>query len=311
MFAVYRSTGRENHKSRPQYYSKLLALASFLRAVEELDDRPDVLFVNDGPIPQDRLDAMHGHGELVCIDGGDARRSYRAAVSLATQRAAAAGLSPQDLVWFAEDDYLYTPGSLRHLLGAAGGVPHADYLFLHGFLALDTSSPRHRPSPLWQPLSRAATDVAVVDGVSWYRAMTTQSTFGVRVGVLEADRRLLRFVPWTGGAWDHASCLSYQGLQPFDWAHVRGELFPFSSWPPRQWPRAMWRGTFRGLANLRSMRRPENCRMVYAPDPQMILHMEEPACADGFDWPVLAEATRDWAAARGIPMGPRRTAPTP
>jgi len=297
---VYRSTGGENRKSRPPYYSKTLALASFLRAVDQLDEVPEILFVNDGPIPADRLELMRGRGELIPIHGGDARRSYRAAVALAARRDWPDG----DLVWFAEDDYLYTPAALRLLLAAGRALRHADYLSMHGFLALDTAAPRTRPAPLPLPRSEGVRDVTEIDGVRWYRGMSTTSTFAVRTEVLAADRRLLRLVPWSGGAWDFATCMTYQGLQPFEWSHVRAELMPFRREPFGSWPRAMWRGAFRAVVNVRARRRPGNRRTFYAADPEPISHMEEPNCADGFDWFAHAHSTRVWAQARGARLSP-------
>jgi L-lactate dehydrogenase (cytochrome) len=80
---IYRSHGGENAKNRPPYYSKLLGLASVVRAVRESGVSPDVVYWNDGPIPIDRLEVMRTTGEVVQIDGGSNRRSYRAAIELA------------------------------------------------------------------------------------------------------------------------------------------------------------------------------------------------------------------------------------
>jgi len=51
--------------------------------------------------------------------------------------------------------------------------------------------------------------------------VSTTSTFGVRLGVLREDRTLLRLVPYSGGSWDHTTCLTVQGRQPFAWSDLR------------------------------------------------------------------------------------------
>jgi hypothetical protein len=72
---VYRSYGGENRKRRPAYYSKWLTLNSFLRAAERLPDA-DLIFLNDGPIPERRLQAMHTAGRVVSL--GDTPSGMRA-----------------------------------------------------------------------------------------------------------------------------------------------------------------------------------------------------------------------------------------
>jgi hypothetical protein len=69
LHVVYRSYGGENAKSRPPFYSKLLALASLLCALEEADGAIEVLFINDGPVPIDRLELMRSKGEVVQLPG--------------------------------------------------------------------------------------------------------------------------------------------------------------------------------------------------------------------------------------------------
>ena len=59
---VLRSYGGENLKRRPSYYSKLLALTSFVRAASRLPDA-EVIFLNDGPVPPLHLELMERFGE--------------------------------------------------------------------------------------------------------------------------------------------------------------------------------------------------------------------------------------------------------
>ena len=281
---VYRSHGGENRKARPGYYSKRLALASFVAALSAVRDRADALFLNDGPIPADRLALMAPAGEVRAVRGGSNRRSFRAAVALAARRRP----GPHDLVWFAEDDYLYAPDALARLLAAADRIGDADYFSLYGRLALDPASPRAATRFRSPDGAAAAPEAVDLDGTRWYRAASTTSTFGVRGHVLARDARLLRTMPFTGGAWDHATCLAVQGRAPYTWEEVRTDLLPAG--PDR--PRAVLRGLARGAAVVRSRRRPGLRRQLWAADPEPVTHLEEDGLAPGTDWAALADQVR-------------------
>jgi len=297
---VYRSHGGENMKSRPPYYSKLVALASAVRAARESGIDPHLVFLNDGPIPADRLDLMRAHGEVVRIEGGSNRASYLAGIDLAAR----SDWSSQDLVWFAEDDYLYRPTTFRLIMDTAAAIPELDFLSVFGGWALDPTSPLSgfRAYPHWG--SADVPDPVRVDGVAWFRGVSATSTFGVRLGVLREDRHLLRIAPFTGGRWDHTSCLAVQGRQPFAWQTIRSELLPFGSAPVRGWPASVARGAAWTGMNLRSRRRPERRRTLYLCDPVGAVHMELPDEWDEPDspdprhdpyWAALAEQSRQWA----------------
>lgn len=83
---VYRSPGRENTKPRPSFYTKRLALASFIRAVDRCHEVGSVLFVNDGPLPRGTLEMMGSAGEVLDRTGLNLTRSYREAIALPVTR---------------------------------------------------------------------------------------------------------------------------------------------------------------------------------------------------------------------------------
>jgi hypothetical protein len=174
---IYRSHGGENFKARPSYYSKLLALTSFARAVRGLEVAPEVIFVNDGPIPDDRAALMRRFGEVIRVDCGSNRRSYRTALNLAARRP----WDADDMVWFAEDDYLYAPDSLRVLSAGVSAVGDGDYFSLYS--PVDIAAGRSRPTAETRPWPPGGgTQPTVVGDTRWFRAMSTTSTFGVRAG---------------------------------------------------------------------------------------------------------------------------------
>jgi hypothetical protein len=158
------------------------------------------------------------------------------------------------------------------------------------------------PDPASGPVSAPAS--ASVAGTRWFRAVSTTSTFAVRAGVLRQDGNLLRAAPYTGGAWDHTTCMAVQGAQPFSPGEVRRDLIPFLGEPAGNWPRAIVRGATRAAINLRSQRRPERRRTLYGSDPLLALHLETigDGRVDHPEWLALAEETRAWSRERGTPL---------
>ena len=76
---VLRSYGGDNDKGRPPFYTKDLVVASFLRAAAEAresaatPDEVEVFFVNDGPIPAQRLRVMEERGHRPADPGRPGR----------------------------------------------------------------------------------------------------------------------------------------------------------------------------------------------------------------------------------------------
>ena len=98
----------------------MLCLRSFLRAFDRVRDRAAITFVNDGPMPDDRLAIMEQWGRIVSFPGLGNSPSYRETLAMAV------ALPEDSLVYFAEDDYLYTEPALEKLLAAFGELPEVD-----------------------------------------------------------------------------------------------------------------------------------------------------------------------------------------
>ena len=292
---IYRSYGGENMKRRPPYYSKYLSLLSLVRAYQEIvDDDAELIYLNDGPIPPDRLRIMKNTGEVISkADLGNAG-SIRLALKLPFQREWPA----DDLVWFAEDDYLYLPRSLNNLVVAGTKFPNADYFGLYALIG--NRQPNGLPHidcrvpPTWH--STGETDVS---GHSWRSALSTTSTFGARVRALRSDHRMMAVAMQTGGAWDHTTCLAYQGFQPFPLRFLvesvqqatgltgltRAGLLAGLRWVYSFYFRAwQWRS---------------RSRMLVAADPALISHLESGNLALGTDWGIVAQDINHWASQSG------------
>jgi hypothetical protein len=300
---VYRSHGGENAKDRPAYYSKLLGLLSFLRATDGMD--LDIVYVNDGPIPEDRFRLMTATGETVALPGLGMRGSYRAALQVATS----GRWSREDVAWFSEDDYLYREDAFRRLEQAIVTLDDAEYFALYASTPdhpaeRDDDMPAHRPSGWrWLPPWR-------VDDQAWVRIYSTTSSFGARIGALQDDMGIFRFcmVPHVRMLRDHDTCLLLQGFEPYSYTELAREAVGRGDGDGRARARAAALAPFRLATNLRAHRRPSRRRLFLAADPNLATHMETGLIAEGADWPAVAQETWAWAAQRGL-LDPADAAP--
>jgi hypothetical protein len=100
----------------------------------------------------------------------------------------------------------------------------------------------------------------------------------------------LRACPFVGEAWDHATCLAYQGYRPFglrDLAGGRPE--PGHMGRPRAAARRVALVGVRTAANLAALARPQSARRtLVASDPDLVTHLERRFLAPGTDWAALA-----------------------
>lgn len=288
---IYRSYGGENMKNRPPYFGKALALQSLLRAAEAVD--ADILFMNDGPIPEERLSLMRDAGEVVTLPSVGMRRSYVEGLRVPARR----GWSDDDLVWFSEDDYLYVPEALVLLREAATQLS-VDYFALYGGteeypVGPDGSTP-------WTPDDWAPGSSAVIDGQQWERIMSTTSTFGARPGALRHDLSIFLqgLLPHKKMYRDHDTCMVYQGYQPHEWRQLGLDLLRRTSGTPRERAREALLVPFKAALNVRSHRRPANRRTLLAAVPNLATHLEIEWLSPGRDWEHVARETAIWATSR-------------
>lgn len=205
----YRSTGGDNKKNRPPYYSKMLCLMSFLQAFERVRGRAEITFVNDGPMPDDRLAIMERYGKIVSFPGLGNSPSYRETLALAV------ALPADSLVYFAEDDYLYTPQALEKLLAAFDEIPAAQYVTLFDHMDRYTRADDSR---------RGYSRLYLAGGLHWRTVESTCMTFGARVRTLQSDAWIHRLgtVPKTPR--DRTIWRCTQGEKEFFWKFPKRTL---------------------------------------------------------------------------------------
>jgi hypothetical protein len=292
MHIVYRSVASESGKQRPRFYSKLLCLLSLLWSTEGCAEPLDVIFLNDGPVAADIAGVMRGRGEIVELPNVGKFHSLRAAISLVDWRA----WKDEDIVYFAEDDYLYTPNALPSLLQASRAVTGASYFTLYDYPGWYTEGDPYRGT------RHEATAAAV-----WWRAVeSTTHSFGARVAVVRTDAWLLamaaregvagRLVARSIGSYpeDRAAWCALQGLRPYAALEGLVQLLGRRSGIPSDGALVAF------LLGRRLLRRRLPARALMCPAPGLATHMESRYLARDVDWRAIAEATASWAERNGI-----------
>lgn len=298
---IYRSYGGDNGKTRPPWFSKTLAAASFSRAAERADLQPH--WLNDGPIAPPTLDVMRRRGMIHQLMDGPVgmRRSYVIGLRMAIE----SHWSDDDVVYFCEDDYLHTTDAFTTLRAAAEGLPQISYFALYG------STPQW-PDAEWPggyayPRGWNRRPDLQADGHDWVHVASTASTFGARLGALRRDYPLFRqaMIPFRRRYLDHETCLLYQGYRPYRGREyvmgLRGDFVPGT----RGVARAAFLIPFRVGLNLRSRRNAHDPHLLYAATPNLACHVEVGVMTPGRDWVAEAESTRQWAADKGLQLPAR------
>lgn len=293
---VYRLYGGENRKGRPEYYSKLTCLASFMRAAEAAN--AEVVVLADGPISDELRALAERGGQVVDLPGGPIgmRGSFVAAIQTPDRFSWPA----DDVVYFSEDDYLHRVDSLAALAAAAEHLDRASYF------ALYASTPAHpavAPGATFEiPKDWLERPEAVIDGVRWVNVPSTASTFGARVGALRADLGIIRqgMIPYPTRFLDHEMCLVYQGRFPYTAKELfvgradtnfRSGIKAFAS--------NVFLTPFRVAYQLRALTRRRHPHPLYAADPNLASHMESELLSAGTDWARVAAEADAWAVASG------------
>ena len=271
LHAVYRTTGSANTKRRPDFYSRRVALESFLASIQLVQEFDDIVFIVDGSMPDEELASLHRAGDVLALGGVGNSASYRRALALLDERI---GWSDDDLVYFAEDDYLYQNEAFQKLLGAVHAVEQASFFTLY-------DTPDYYDNPAQRRFARYhRREQWSVDDVVWRSVRSTTMTFGARI---EAMRRV-----------SYLHFLGTRGTYPRD----------FDIWSASQTylPRYLWGRSFLSSAaatpvpSLRTTARaalgsltgqpPRN--LLIAPRAPLATHMEDGVLAPGVDWDAVA-----------------------
>jgi len=270
LHTIYRTTGSENRKARPAWYSKALALESYLGSLGNVSNAGDVVFVVDGPMADTDLARLGQAGEVVQLDGVGNSSSYRWALGIAFDRS---GWTDDDLVYFAEDDYLYRSAALPALVGAARDIQAAAF-----FTPYD--APDYYDLPVHRRYgAQHASDRWEIDGTTWRAVRSTTMTYAARLGALRQVTPL--HVLGTRGRYPRDFDI-WSGSLTYAHRYRLARSLPYS---PRTTP---VRGPRPGLAaDARAVfGRPPG--LLIAPEAPLATHGENDWLTPGADWAEIA-----------------------
>jgi hypothetical protein len=288
LLVVLRTTPRENAKKRPTWYSKDLAFSSLLRAIEgarAVGHSVHLTVLADGGVPNSVVLDNTTAADIVHIDEGTSRGSMLASFRVARERLK----SSEDLIWFAEDDYLYRPDALEKFVTCACSTP-ATYFSLHK----PDDSDWHASHPS-QPLGSVQHVTFSVKGLGcaneqWRRVTHTNSTFGVKASAFLEDLAFIQLATMGGGPYDHSTFMMLQGRRPFPIRKIHRNL-NFRP-EPAQAVKSLGRIPARALIDTASLLMNRRSRLLVAPIEDQVCHMEDTHISYSFDWESLASSLR-------------------
>ncbi|MFL5827644.1 MAG: hypothetical protein ACJ76V_14055 [Thermoleophilaceae bacterium] len=292
LHVLYRSVATENVKGRPSWYSKDISLVSLLRALEGCAELGRTVFLNGGEMPAHRLELMRSTGEIVETE----RRPNYLAYPEAIRSILDLGFGEDDLVYMAEDDYLYRPGAFSALAAAAPMLPPSAYLALYATIdgRLPNGDPLH--SELRIPRRRPRAEAAEAGGVAWRQATSTTASVAARVATFRADAALHTAAPRSGDWWDHAVMLSVGGHLPYR----PRDLFRGMGGQPLERRAKVLAWRLRMSAG--ALPRIASPHPLFAPLPALATHAEADYLAADVDWQTVAAEAMEWAAGRGMEL---------
>lgn len=128
---IYRSApGNSKKHTRPEYFDKAACLKSFISAYNNVPDanKGDVIFLNDGELDSDIRSLMDSmEAEIIQLGGIGNSSSLRYAHNIGMTKE----WEEQDLIYFAEDDYIYMENAFAYLLNAADDLADGHYFTLY------------------------------------------------------------------------------------------------------------------------------------------------------------------------------------
>jgi hypothetical protein len=284
MRVVLRAHGGGNTKPRPDFFSKRLCALSILRAAENCAQRPHLVLLVDGSVPDDFEGIPQQFDEVVEIEGGSTKGSYKAAIDFIAD----SSWSDDDFVFMCEDDYILLPHALEALRQADAELGSDRYLC--GYEPDNEEYFRTVRTQRTVPVPDAV--VATVGDVSWKQIVSSTSTFAMRAEVLREDR--LRHIAgaYSGSAFDHTVAMVLAGEQPYRWTSVFAELK--SDKLSKNQLLYMFARPLMRVANNVLAASPRKRHLLFCSTEPLMTHMELDFLAPGVDWPAEAKDVLSW-----------------
>lgn len=169
-----------------------LCLRSFARAVSGFEAQ--AFFILDSCPPEyKRLCAEYfPDAEFIELEKAGNPATFRAQVDTLLNRCVS------ELLYFAEDDYFYTPDSIARAVNLFARRPQTDFATLYD-----------HPDYYSHELHKGEKVEISIDGVKWFKAATTCMTFFARRKSLQETREM--FLTYARGNYDNSMWLNITG----------------------------------------------------------------------------------------------------
>jgi hypothetical protein len=177
-YFIYRYYPGENIKDRPHFYSKRLALKSFLNAYRKVHAEKKLIFFVDAH--PGTINLLDGYEELITetyfLNGIGNSNSYLKSIEYIVK------LNDNDIFYLSEDDYLYLPKALGSFVDAIEKLAFVQYVTLYDHPDRYTRSDNKCPP--------GGEHIYITDINHWRTVESTCCTFGGRVFAIKEDRNI-------------------------------------------------------------------------------------------------------------------------
>lgn len=238
-----------------------LSLQSFKQGIGDLHVKLWVILDNCPPIYRELIESLFTscEPEFVELPGVGNEATFSKQIEILLTQAAA------ELVYFAEDDYLYLPGALERGVAFMQRHPQVDFITLYD-----------HPDYYSRPIHKIRSVEIAEDGLRWRTVVSTCLTFMTRKNVLAETAHVLR--TYTRKNSDLGVWLALTKLRVFNpWAFIRS--FSEGIFLPASYLLA-WRHAWHYL--LCGKR-----RTLWAPQLSLATHMESRYLAPGVEWKLI------------------------
>lgn len=171
------------------------------------------------------------------------------------------GQTDSELVYFAEDDYLYLPGSMQRTVQFMKAHPEADFATLYD-----------HPDAHNKFIHRIRTEAIAEDGCRWRKVVSTCLTFMARKQALVDSMKVFKTYNRNPDLALWLALTKIRVCNPWSWVRSIGDGLFFSASHGLAW-RYAWRQIIFGKR-----------RTLWSPIPALATHMETNGLSPGVDW---------------------------
>ncbi|MGH7977767.1 MAG: glycosyltransferase family 2 protein [Limisphaerales bacterium] len=193
--------------------------------------------------------------EIVSLGGEGNGATFRRQVDILSAQ------TDSDLVYFAEDDYLYLPGSLQRMVQFMRTQADADF-----------ATPYDHPDSRDKFIHRIRTEEIPVDGWRWRKVVSTCLTFMARKKAVLDSKPVFNTYNKNPDLALWMALTKRRVYNPWSWVRSIGDGLFFSASHALAW-RYAWRQILFGKR-----------RTLWSPLPPLATHMEMSGLAPGVDW---------------------------